>query len=69
MKGTAAGVRPRRRSRSKTPALERFIRCEEPRLREVIDDPIVRHLMASDGIGEEKLIEMMAVARDGIARR
>lgn len=41
----------------------------EPRLRDIIDDPITRRLMASDGIEHDKLVRILGEARARLARR
>jgi hypothetical protein len=41
----------------------------EPRLREIIDDPVTHRLMASDGIEHDHLIRLMNEARTKLARR
>jgi hypothetical protein len=40
----------------------------EPALRDLMEDPILRRLMASDGIAAEQLIEVIAEARQKLAR-
>lgn len=41
----------------------------EPKLRDIIDDPITRRLMASDGIEHDKLVGILGEARARLARR
>ncbi|HEY1723685.1 MAG TPA: hypothetical protein VGG27_20760 [Magnetospirillaceae bacterium] len=41
----------------------------EPRLRELIDDPITRRLMASDGIERSNLVKVLGEARAKLARK
>ncbi len=41
----------------------------EPRLRELIEDPIMRHLMDSDRIERDQLISLLREARARLSRR
>jgi hypothetical protein len=41
----------------------RFADCEEPALSDLFDDPILRRLMASDGIAADQLMQVIATAR------
>ncbi len=57
------------RARFVDPTIDLSMIREEPKLREIIDDPITRRLMASDGIERAKLGKMMGEARAKLARR
>ncbi|HIJ62971.1 MAG TPA: hypothetical protein HPQ04_09805 [Rhodospirillaceae bacterium] len=46
----------------KTPS--RFLGQEEPRLGDIMDDPITRRLMASDGVGVEQLQQVISLMRE-----
>ena len=41
----------------------------EPKLREIIDDPITRRLMASDGVERSNLVKVLGEARAKLARK
>ena len=47
----------------------RFATREEPRLSELLNDPITQRLMASDGVGLDHLNEVVATARAGLKLR
>ncbi len=51
------------------PTIDHSMIREEPKLREMIDDPIMRRLMASDGIDRSKLVKMLGEARAKLARK
>ncbi len=40
---------------------------EEPRLSELLDDPVTRAVMARDGVSREELLEHIAVAQEKLA--
>lgn len=42
---------------------------DEPKLHEIIDDPITRRLMASDGIDHRSLSQILGEVRAKLARR
>ena len=41
----------------------------EPKLHDIIDDPITHRLMASDGIARDHLVQLLGEARAKLARR
>lgn len=47
----------------------RFANREEPKLSELLDDPIMRRLMASDGVHLAHLIDVVSDARAKLAGR
>ena len=51
------------------PSIDYTVIREEPKLREIIDDPITRRLMASDGIDRSNLVKMLGEARAKLARK
>lgn len=46
----------------------RFVGSEEPPLPELMDDPVLRRLMASDGVRLDHLVALIADARLKLAR-
>jgi hypothetical protein len=51
------------------PTIDHAMIREEPKLREIIDDPIMRRLLASDGIDRGKLVKVLGEARAKLARK
>ncbi len=55
--------------RNATCAPERFVGAQEPTLAELLDDPILARLLASDGIVMDELLVVVAKARRALERR
>ena len=56
------------RSRARS-AANRFAAREEPALGDLLDDPMTRRLMASDGVRLDHLMDVIAQAQSGLAAR
>ncbi|HLN23092.1 MAG TPA: hypothetical protein VK558_03825 [Patescibacteria group bacterium] len=50
-------------------AANRFLAREEPALGDLLDDPMTRRLMASDGVRLDHLMDVIAQAKSGLADR
>lgn len=48
--------------------VQRYIDREEPTLNDMIDDPMTRRLMASDGVGFDHLMGVIATARGKLGK-
>jgi hypothetical protein len=46
-----------------------FAGREEPRLRDMINDPIIQRLMASDGVRLDHLMDVIADTKEKLSRR
>jgi hypothetical protein len=57
-------VRPRARN-----VAHRFLAREEPALGDLLDDPMTRRLMASDGVRLDHLMDVIAQAKSGLMAR
>jgi hypothetical protein len=51
------------------PTIDPAMIREETKLREIIDDPITRRLMASDGVDRRSLTKVLGDARAKLARK
>jgi hypothetical protein len=51
------------------PTIDLSVINDEPKLREIMDDPITRRLMASDGIDRRNLVKVLSDMRAKLARK
>ena len=49
-------------------ATRQFVGPEEPRLEELLADPMVARLMCADGVGYEELAALISEAREKLSR-